>query len=219
MQATQQQLSLLQEEGRRGGWEVEESMGRNCQGELPVDRRLPERLLELGKANKARRDGRRLPAALLRMHPKIAWLNKGGVFVRSLVAAKEVTVPILLPRSLLMFDASERLLALQLAEQRRCDDSFWAPWIKILPSEEVLRDYHVAYASPKLLQLCEALPVIQRLRGWQDRLQVGIDHPPDSGLSAPTLLLLHAYGRSLARPEDMMNTSLTPNMEVYDRQK
>ncbi|CAK9061506.1 Fucoxanthin-chlorophyll a-c binding protein F [Durusdinium trenchii] len=66
---------------------------------------------------------------------KIAWLNKGGVFVRSLVAAKEVTVPILLPRSLLMFDASE------------CDDSFWAPWIKILPSEEVLRDYHVAYAA------------------------------------------------------------------------
>lgn len=63
MQATQQQLSLLQEELRAAKAElarrndkpreVEESMGRNCQGELPVDRGLPERLLELGKANKA----------------------------------------------------------------------------------------------------------------------------------------------------------------------
>ncbi|CAK9063210.1 unnamed protein product, partial [Durusdinium trenchii] len=62
MQATQQQLSLLQEELRAAKAElarrndkpreVEESMGRNCQGELPVDRGLPERLLELGKANK-----------------------------------------------------------------------------------------------------------------------------------------------------------------------
>eukprot|EP00435_Cladocopium_sp_Y103_P040281 s628_g10.t3 len=89
-----------------------------------------------------------------------------------------------------------------------------APWIRILPSEEMLKEYHVAYASDSVLETFAALPLTSRVQHWkqsvcnvwQDRKSEFMDVSFDAFKWAATIL----------QTRDMMNTSLTPNMEVYD---
>lgn len=60
--------------------------------------------------------------------------------------------PILIPRSLLLTADSEEELALKVALERlRGDESFWAPWIRVLPSVAELRESSVLYAERELL--------------------------------------------------------------------
>lgn len=162
----------------------------------------------------------------------ITYLEKNGVLVRSLVAAKEVTEPILLPRNLLLMAENDMDLAWRLARERlRMEDgqvSSLAPWIRILPSEEMLKEYHVAYASDSVLETFAALPLTSRVQHWkqsvcnvwQDRKSEFMDVSFDAFKWAATILQTRVF-----RPPpsfcfmpvaDMMNTSLTPNMEVYD---
>eukprot|EP00435_Cladocopium_sp_Y103_P037904 s628_g10.t1 len=103
-----------------------------------------------------------------------------------------------------------------------------APWIRILPSEEMLKEYHVAYASDSVLETFAALPLTSRVQHWkqsvcnvwQDRKSEFMDVSFDAFKWAATILQTRVF-----RPPpsfcfmpvaDMMNTSLTPNMEVYD---
>ena len=63
----------------------------------------------------------------------------------------QVTEPILLPRSMLLVAENDMDLAWRLARERLSMESkkssSWSPWMSILPNEEMLKEYHVAYVS------------------------------------------------------------------------
>eukprot|EP00435_Cladocopium_sp_Y103_P053059 s628_g16.t2 len=84
---------------------------------------LVARCLELGKANKEEFLRWAVDIGALGLHQvSITYLEKNGVLVRSLVAAKEVTEPILLPRNLLLMAENDMDLAWRLARERLRSD-------------------------------------------------------------------------------------------------
>ncbi|CAE7313683.1 SETD3 [Symbiodinium natans] len=173
---------------------------------------------------------------------KIAHVAKEHGPVRGLVAASEVTSPIILPRALLLMANSETELAVELAlEKHRMLsglDSFWSPWIRLLPQKADLQQYHIAYASQEVLDAFAELPVVARTRAWHRSLaqrwdaeaqswqqqraaEMGLGELTyDDFLWASTVVKTRVY---LPPPmycfmplADMMNTEPNPNMDVYD---
>ncbi|CAJ1356185.1 unnamed protein product [Effrenium voratum] len=161
---------------------------------------------------------------------KISYLQKGGVLVRSLVAAKEVACPILLPRQLLLAADSAEALARKLALERSRlqlgDETFWAPWLRILPDEAELAEYHVAYAPEPVLHAFHALPVVARVQAWRQQMRQSFAEASEQPLAweeffwAATVVQTRVYvpppSFCFMPVADMMNTGPQPNMEVFD---
>ncbi|CAE7591719.1 SETD3, partial [Symbiodinium sp. CCMP2456] len=172
---------------------------------------------------------------------RIAFVAKDDGPVRGLVATREVTSPIILPRCLLLTASSESELGIKLAlEKKRMLSglgSFWTPWIRILPDKAELQQYHIAYASEELLDAFHELPVVARTRAWHQSLaenwrqeaekwqqqaeEIGLTALTfDDFFWACTVVKTRVY---LPPPmycfmplADMMNTEPEPNMDVYD---
>lgn len=160
---------------------------------------------------------------------RVARFEKRGAPVRGLAAA-EVVGPVVLPRSLLMTADSVDQLALQLAREeqgmRSGGQSFWSPWIRLVPTRAELQREHLAYACAELLEGFAELPVVARVHEWERRLRETWEGVDKQGLTfddfrwASTIALSRVY---LPPPThcfmpfaDMMNTGGEPNMEVYD---
>mmetsp|Transcript_18218 Transcript_18218/g.57131 ORF Transcript_18218/g.57131 Transcript_18218/m.57131 type:complete len:294 (-) Transcript_18218:57-938(-) len=161
---------------------------------------------------------------------RVAPFEKSGVRVRGLAAVMDVCGPIIIPRCLLMTAASADELALRLVceelKMRSGGESFWSPWIRMVPTRAEMQQEHLVYACEELLEAFAALPVVARVRGWNAKLRETWEGLEEKGFTyddfrwASAVVLSRVY---LPPPTycfmpfaDMMNTGPAPNMQVFD---